>query len=274
MTSERHLTALDLDLLELDPAPQVGGTGFDRRGRDAHAAGCGACAARREEHRQLRRRFEAEVFARTVARVNHGGARALAARVPRWTWTWGLAVPALAAALFVWTRGPGRRDDRAGPAGAVDVAVKGGLFEAYVRRSGGGAAADGAAVARLVEGERLRPGDALRFVVYPAGLPYVLIASVDGAGQISVYFPFHGEGSAPVAARGPYVVPASIVLDQAPGPERLFAIYSRRPVEARAVRDAAAQLVAGGASAIRAGRRLTLDDTVQATLLFEKESTP
>ena len=66
-------------------------------------------------------------------------------------------------------------------------------------------------------------------------------------------------------------VAGSIVLDAAPGPERLFAIFSARPIPARSVRDLLAPIAAAGAATIRAAGRIPLPDTQQATLLFEKQ---
>jgi hypothetical protein len=142
----------------------------------------------------------------------------------------------------------------------------------FARR--GDRAPDGSGpVVRVADGARLAAGDALRFVLDPTGLPYVLIASVDGAGQVSIYFPFHGEASARVDGRTSVSVPGSIVLDEAPGPERLYVIYSERPIEARAVRHVLARTAAGGAPAIRSTVHLPIEGSVQATLLFEKEGT-
>ena len=124
---------------------------------------------------------------------------------------------------------------------------------------------------RVHDGMRLAPGDALRFVLFPSGMSYVLIASVDGAGQVNIYYPFHGEASALTSGQGAISVPGSIVLDAAPGPERLFVIYSARALPATAVRAALAPTAAAGAAAIRGTGQAPIDGTVQASLLFEKE---
>jgi hypothetical protein len=102
-------------------------------------------------------------------------------------------------------------------------------------------------------------------------LPYVLIASVDGAGQASVYYPFHGQASAKVDPKGTVSVPGSIVLDSTPGPERIFVIHSEKPILAQTVREALARIGAGGARMIRDVQHLPIAGTVQSTLLFEKE---
>ena len=143
-------------------------------------------------------------------------------------------------------------------------------LQVFARRHALGAAVT--EVTKVKDGDRLAAGDALRFVLSPTGLPYVLIASVDGAAQTSVYYPFQGEASVEVDSRGPVPVPGSIVLDQAPGPERIFVIHSERPISASMARAALARLGAGGADAIRAAQWLPIEGTVQSTLCFEKES--
>jgi hypothetical protein len=188
----------------------------------------------------------------------------------RWRWLFGLALPAAAALLLVRSqpsRTPGPNAETTPPV----IGIKGApLLQIFARRPGlGGAEAQ---VTKVRDGDRLAAGDALRFVLSPTGLPYVLIVSVDGAAQPSVYYPFHGEASAEIDEKSLVSVPGSIVLDQAPGPERIFVIHSEKPLQADTVRDALVQLGAGGADAIRAAQRLPIEGTVQSTLLFEKES--
>jgi hypothetical protein len=56
---------------------------------------------------------------------------------------------------------------------------------------------------------------------------------------VSVYFPPEGGQSAPVGA-GRSELPGSIELDDAPGPERLFAYFSEQPLPAAEVARALA----------------------------------
>ncbi len=261
--ADRHFTVLDLDELELEPsAPEP-------RGRiEAHARRCSACAERRAAHVALIEQFRVSVLPRTVEAVTARRRDRLWRRWAAW-----LALPAAAAAavLLLVT---GRHREGAAPVAGGDAAlgVKGGaLFEVFARRSGSAADVDGTTVMRLHDGMRLAPGDALRFVLFPNGMPYVLIASVDGAGQVNIYYPFHGEASVLASGQGVLSVPGSIVLDAAPGPERLFVIYSARPLPAIAVRAALAPTAAAGAAAIRSTREAPIEGTVQASLLFEKE---
>jgi hypothetical protein len=186
-------------------------------------------------------------------------------------WAAWLALPVAAAVLFL-VAGPRRHGAKPGAGGESALGVKGtALFEVFARRNGPVAEVDGPTVVRVHDGMRLAPGDALRFVLFPSGMSYVLIASVDGAGQVNIYYPFHGEASVPTSGQGAISVPGSIVLDAAPGPERLFVIYSARALPAGAVRAALAPTAAAGAAAIRGTGRAPIEGTVQASLLFEKD---
>ncbi len=72
----------------------------------------------------------------------------------------------------------------------------------------------------------------MRFA-YEAPEPgHLLILELDGRGVASVFHPFDGSASAPLPARQGELLPGSVVLDDAPGPEYLFAIFSPRPLEA------------------------------------------
>jgi len=121
----------------------------------------------------------------------------------------------------------------------------------------------------VTDGAPLRAGDQLRFAVanQPAG--YLMVASVDGSGHASIYFPFDGQTSAPVTA-ATAELPGSIILDDAAGPERLFALWSAQPLAREAVLSALQGLGARGPAAIRAATALPLATTSQRTLLVEK----
>jgi hypothetical protein len=268
MSNEPHVTALDMDLLALG---QIAPEHVARI--EAHSAACPSCAARRAEHAEHVQRFRTSVLPRSVERVV-ALAEPGAARRPKLPWRWllGLAVPLTAGALLLaWGKHPGGTLDPAG--GSSTILEKGPpVLRVFARRSQASPGEDD--VIKVKNGDRLAAGDALRFVVQPAGLPYLLIASVDGAGNASVYYPFHGEASIAVDPRGTLSIPGSIVLDRAPGPERIFVLHSRKPVLAQTVREVLAKLGAGGARMIRETQHLPIPDTVQSTLLFEKAEGP
>jgi uncharacterized protein DUF4384 len=118
----------------------------------------------------------------------------------------------------------------------------------------------------------LASGDAIRFFVEASAADHVLIGSVDGSGRATIYYPFGGRQSAALDPRRAVEIPGSIVLDGAPGPERVFAIFSRGPLSWDPVRRALVTLGEGGPDAIRRTRELPLPGTAQATLRFEKGS--
>ncbi len=62
MTNEPHVTAMDLDLVDLGQ-PQA------RARLDAHAAVCPDCAARRAEHEKRALHFRTVVFPRTAGQL-------------------------------------------------------------------------------------------------------------------------------------------------------------------------------------------------------------
>lgn len=249
-----HLTSLDLDGLHL------GLTSAEERARlQAHVESCGSCARLRSEHDASVLRFRSGVFDRTIRQVK----RRSSGRRRRVELVVGLAA---AAALVLLVRGGGDHGQVVTTASLL--ATKGeGSLQVFARR--------GQQVFAVKDGETLSPGDAIRFFLGPSGKGQVIIGSVDGAGIATIYFPYGGRGSAAIAPDKRFEVPGSIVLDHAPGPERIFAVFSPAPMESEPVRQALSSLGARGTSAIRRTQKLPLPGTSQASLLFEKrELTP
>ena len=181
----------------------------------------------------------------------------------RWLW---FALPALAAAAMAFllivvaaprnhsTTRDGRADD--------ELRVKGGAtWHVFANHRGHTFA--------VRDGAVLAAGDQIEFVVYPHGARYVIIGSVDGAGTASIYYPYAGNQSAPIDGEGVELA-GSIVLDAAPGPERLYALFSDDPISADVVRAQLRAVGARGVAAIRGARALSIRATAQATLVFEK----
>jgi hypothetical protein len=213
----------------------------------AHVAACERCRADLRALEADHQRFEREVFPQTHA--------AMIARATPWLgrgWTWpARGVLAAVAALLVLVGL--RHDDRRG---AAALAV-------FVAR--------GERVQALEDGRsRLRAGDRLRFVLSPAGQRFAVIAAVDGAGHARVYFPAAGDRSAPLATEAHVDIPDSIELDDAPGPARVFAVMSARPLATAAVTEALRAVARHGAAAIRATRTLPIEAATVESLLFEK----
>jgi hypothetical protein len=260
-----HPTAMDFDRALLGLLPE------DRqRALDEHVRGCARCAETQQTLQSRAAHFRAEVAPRTLPRVL-AAADGPAARLSRWwstagagrRWAW-LATPVVAAGLVlaVGTVGPkGRRASVVDQ--EPDVSTKGRpALRTFVRR--------GERVFAATSGEALAPGDAVRFVVEPRGHRYLLVVSVDGAGKVSVYHPFEGALSAPLGTDPRVELPGSIVLDRAPGPERVFALFSDAPLSAAAARESLERIAAGGPERIRRAHELPLPGTEQDSFLFEK----
>jgi hypothetical protein len=81
----------------------------------------------------------------------------------------------------------------------------------------------------------LHPGDDVQFVFSAPRSGYLAILSIDGAGKVSVYFP-SGERAAPFGAGSALPVPASTVLDDTLGKERIFAFFCDTAMELEPLR--------------------------------------
>jgi hypothetical protein len=258
MTPEpsQHVSAIDLDLHQmgdLDPERS--------RALLSHLSQCEPCRARQQELASAYGEFSAEVFPRTAPKLRSRPVRAV---VPlhRRPLTWAPALAAAAAILLVVKTGmfsgvTERADGEIGVKGTATLSLS-------ARRDGQPFAVDGKTA-------ELRAGDELRFVVTSAdpAHQYLLIVSVDGAGKANVYYPFDGKQSAKLAEEGRFEVPGSIVLDETPGPERVFAVFSPEPIEASQV---AAQLTSIGKLGHQGIRdaRLELSEASIETVLIEK----
>lgn len=234
-----HLSSLVIDALA---AKQL-----EDAGARAHIAECARCRADLANAEAAMAHFERSVLPRTLS--------AIAQRRRRWWWIVpSVLAPALAAlALVWWIRTPAPADD--------PVRIKGDLtFQVFANRHG--------EVIPVRDGTHLEAGDSIRFVV-GAQAPYVMIASIDGAGHPSIYYPYEGERSG-TATPSPSELPGSIILDAAGGPERVFALASATPLDAHVVTRVLAEIGARGASAIREARTLDLPTTQQASIVFEK----
>jgi hypothetical protein len=119
------------------------------------------------------------------------------------------------------------------------VRSKGGLvMEAYCKRQD--------AVFTVEDGARFYVGDRLRFAYTAPAAGYLMIFGVDDGGRI---FPYYDEGKLagiPVAAGARTMLPGSVGLDEHHGLERVFALWSDKPIKAELIRKAVAAGLAGG----------------------------
>jgi Domain of unknown function (DUF4384) len=257
--NERHLSPLDMDALVL------GATSSEENAAlGEHLDRCQACREQRRAREERAAAFNRSVLARGVGRldrVRHRG-RATASW---WRWAAALPIAGLVIALGIWGGRPVPRSiDRAPRVEGIK-----GLPALHV------VARRGTAVFEVGDGAVLAPGDALRFVLEPAGRAYLIIASVDGAGRANVYFPYRGQGSARIDPDRTVEAPSgSIVLDRAPGPERIFALWSSDPLASERVLALLEPLGRRGPEAIRHTSALEVPGTLQVSVLFEKQIGP
>jgi hypothetical protein len=244
------LSDLRLDRLM---AGELGDGDAEARG---HLQGCPACAARFAILEDERARFvtampplraarevrdEASVTAPASARRGIAGA---APRPQRWLWpSMGAALAAAAAATLLFRATPPAQDvpdagagiiqvpgPAPAPAGAGETRAKGAAHIGfYVKR--------GASVVRGGPGEVLHPGDTLQLVYTATSASFLAVLSVDGAREVSVYFP-DGSRAAPVEAGQEVQLPASTVLDATLGTETLHALFCDAPIDLAPVRAA------------------------------------
>jgi hypothetical protein len=242
-----HLSTWTLDGMELGI---LGGDAL--AAAQAHIAACPRCAQDLAELRSSRGKFEAEIFARTLP--------SLEKKRSRRRWYWILGAPALAAAAATAVVLVPRATDEGGP----DVIAKGGpVCEVFARRQD--------RVFAVQDGAALAPGDEIRFVVQPAGYQHVMVASVDAAAVASVYAPFGARSSLRLAsATDRAELPGSVRLDSTPGPERIYCLFSRRPIDAMPVLARLREMGAAGPATLRAGPVVTIPSVVVLSALVEK----
>ncbi|MGQ0506682.1 MAG: DUF4384 domain-containing protein, partial [Myxococcaceae bacterium] len=143
----------------------------------------------------------------------------------RWSWGWlGVVVPLAATVVMVviFNTEP-------------DFSTKGNaVLKVYVR--------EGDRV-RELGNEPVKAGSAIQFEVKAQEPGFVSVLGVDGRGNVTVYFPYGKTQSAPYDPRAPLLSQA-IELDDAPGAEELYLLYSQRAFDAQAAVDALKNKVA------------------------------
>jgi hypothetical protein len=83
----------------------------------------------------------------------------------------------------------------------------------------------------ITKGSELRDGDQIQFRYQARGYPFLMIVSVDGRQNITSLYPSVPGPSISVAPEGSHILAGSIILDDAIGFERIFAIYSESPLD-------------------------------------------
>lgn len=202
----------------------------------AHVARCARC---REAAASL-----AEARDRTVLPpLRAARSAAIPRRAPRWlppslprSLRWSALAVGLAAAAALVIRAPRIRPDL--HFGLGDARLKGSspALGMYVQH--------GDVVRRAGPGERVAPGDAVRFAVTLREPAYVAVLTLDPVGKASVYYPA-GALAEPVNPGADVALPLATRLDQTVGEERVFGLFCDRPVELEPVRARLGALASG-----------------------------
>jgi hypothetical protein len=232
-----------LSELALDEWLAGEGTPRDRAAWEAHAETCEVCQQRRRQRAEFNQnylasardlevaleRFEARgpAASQLSAGAAPGSPRARASAAPararRPVWIAASGALALAASLLLFLALP-RDGELAG-----STRTKGqSRLDFYVK--------SGSSVRAGAPGERVLPGDALRFVVPRGESRYLVVLGRDSLGVTSVYFPAGPLGRRPLldaldspaaadALSGGLALDSSVVLDAAPGVERFYAVF-------------------------------------------------
>jgi hypothetical protein len=102
-------------------------------------------------------------------------------------------------------------------------------------------------VRRAGPGERVAPGDAVRFAVSLRRPAYVAVLTLDPAGRASVYFP-GGARAEPITPDAPgteVALPLATRLDETQGQEQVFGLFCDQPVELEPLRARLAAVASG-----------------------------
>jgi hypothetical protein len=250
LEQHQHLTAFSIERLRLRQLDDESAA----RAR-AHLADCARCADLQHGLSEHHREFEVTLKPAMRSRL-HQKMRREVSRSQSWHWVLSVAVPACVL-VIAWQALRPRE-----PVEPDLLAKGGGAMTVFVKR--------GENVGRLVDGAPARAGDALRFRVQPGPHRHLLISSVDAAGTVAIHVPPGGQHSARIEPGVTWDSPQSVVLDGTPGPARIFALFSNRPLTASAVRAALERLGRSGADAIRSTQALDVGAEAQQSILLEK----
>lgn len=167
-------------------------------------AGAAATLAALEEEKERVPPFDWAVLSAAAHRVEELRSPVVA---PRRSWWWGL-LPALALGLaLVFLRIPPEGNRLKGE---VDLGF-------YLLRDG-----------QVLPGDPdgpVRADDRIQFTYHAATYDSIVLLSLDGRGQLTVFYPESGEEPQPVIPGETHVLEGSIRLDDAPGPETFIAFY-------------------------------------------------
>ncbi|MBN2499005.1 MAG: DUF4384 domain-containing protein [Deltaproteobacteria bacterium] len=221
----------------------------ERRAVREHAEGCAHCSQRLFDLERERQQLHHEL---PVLELETG-------RQPSMLRWW----PALAAACAcmlllagVWMLWP------AGPAEPATGSVR---FKGCTPRASFRVERQGRVFAGR-SGMRLLAGDRICFAYSISEDAYLLVVNVDGQGRPSIYYPAGAACSAAIRAGEEVFLPISTRLDDYLGPERIFALFSRRLLTCAAVEAAVRRAWAGSVEDLET---LPLDAFQQSFLIIK-----
>lgn len=196
----------------------------DRRQFDAHAGACEACRRRLEQGRAANERYQSNCPAGPVLAQVRAESHRRAGRGPNTRWL----VPAAAACAAVLvllgvllprSQAPGVRTK-----GAVEISL-------YLMR--------GDRVRPALPADRFQQGDRIQFVYSSPGQRYLFLVSLDDAGRVANFNYRATPHSVAIEPGVEQVLEGSIILDEAPHAERIFALFSDQPLAWDEVHQAA-----------------------------------
>jgi len=221
----------------------------------AHAAGCARCTARLDEFR--RARDEARPLLDAIrARSDDPAARVVPLRRRAWLRA---VVPLVAAAALLMLFLPRLLEPAAGVREKGSSAL---ALDVVVRHADG-------RVEALAPNGRVRPGEAIRFLVTTPRAGQLVILGLDAAGKVSVYVA-DGDDPHPVARGQKQPMPGSIVLDATPGAERLVALECESRFDVARAVDAGRRSLERAAKDPRRAGALDLPGCEEAALTMDK----
>lgn len=210
-----------VERVALDEVPSASKTRVD-------AADANEVAARVAE---LRAEDAAELAAYppgpAIAQIERRARREVASRRRRWMFAGGLAVTAAAAAVL-WI-GVRRHETEPEARPVVDLGserVKGNTRLLVFRLAGD-------RVEQLEQDTFVKAGDVLQLRYNAAGKHYGMIASIDGAGAVTLHFPANEDARTELQSRTTSL-PNAYALDDAPRFERFFFITANEPIDVHA----------------------------------------
>jgi len=214
----------------------LNGDGESSRQAASHLQSCDDCRQRYESRRASLEQFECEQGGLFWQKVRRGYLRR---RSTRRAFVLGIPCGLAAACTLAFLARSG-----SGPTGSYLAAKGAGALEIHCLRAG--------RTFPLRLEDAVEPAEEIRFIPRPSSssVHFVQVASIDGTGRFTPFYP-----SSPSASSLPLPPPGqpldgSIRLDSAPGPERLFFVFSPESLSVSQV-EQVARLHVGDLQAVR-----------------------